>query len=58
MLKIEVEIVNKHRKMLSIIRVALKRALHNREAQRVVATAVIVVSVFGLGYSGVVAINT
>lgn len=58
MLESEVKIVNKHRKMLSIIRVALKRALHNQEAQRVVITAVIVVSVFGLGYSGVVAINT
>lgn len=58
MLESEVKIVNKHRKMLSIIRVALKRALHNQEAQRVVTTAVIVVSVFGLGYSGVVAINT
>lgn len=52
MLESEVKIVNKHLKMLSIIRVALKRA------QRVVTTAVIVVSVFGLGYSGVVAINT
>lgn len=47
MLESEVKIVNKHRKMLSIIRVALKRALHNQEAQRVVTTAVIVVSVFG-----------